>query len=44
MSLVESFIHAFGRIKFKVIIVKKAYRYGIKVYVFTDEETTFFLK
>jgi Transposase IS4 len=37
-------IRAFGRMKFKVRIVSKAARYGIKIYVVTDAETAFVLK
>ena len=44
LSLDESLIRAFGRIKFKVRIVTKAARYGIKLYVLTDAETAFVLR
>jgi hypothetical protein len=44
LSLDETLIRAFGRIKFKVRIVTKAARYGIKVYVVTDATTAFVLK
>jgi DNA polymerase III epsilon subunit-like protein len=44
LSLDESLIRAFGRIKFKVRIITKAARYGIKIYVLTDAETAFVLK
>jgi hypothetical protein len=44
LSLDETLICAFGRIKFKVRIVTKAARYGIKVYVITDATTAFVLK
>ncbi len=44
LSLDESLIRAFGRIKFKVRIITKAARYGIKLYVLTDAETAFVLK
>jgi DNA polymerase III epsilon subunit-like protein len=44
LSLDETLIRAFGRIKFKVRIVTKAARYGIKLYVVTDAVTAFVLK
>jgi DNA polymerase III epsilon subunit-like protein len=44
LSLDESLIRAFGRIKFKVRIITKSARYGIKIYVLTDAETAFVLK
>lgn len=44
LSLDETLIRAFGRIKFKVRIVTKAARYGIKVYVITDAVTAFVLR
>ena len=44
LSLDESLIRAFGRMKFKVRIITKAARYGIKVYVLTDAVTAFVLK
>lgn len=44
LSLDETLIRAFGRMKFKVRIVTKAARYGIKVYVVTDARTAFVLK
>ncbi len=44
LSLDETLIRAFGRIKFKVRIISKAARYGIKLYVITDAETAFVLK
>jgi hypothetical protein len=44
LSLDETLIRAFGRIKFKVRIVTKAARYGIKVYVITDATTAFVLR
>jgi hypothetical protein len=40
----ESLIGAFGRIKFKVRIIRKSARYGIKLYVLTDAMTAFVLK
>ena len=43
LSLDESLIRAFGRIKFKVRIITKSARYGIKVYVITDAETSYVL-
>ena len=36
LSLDETLLRAFGRIKFKVRIITKAARYGIKLYVITD--------
>ena len=44
LSLDESLIRAFGRMKFKVRIISKAARYGIKVYVITDATTAYVLK
>jgi DNA polymerase III epsilon subunit-like protein len=44
LSLDESLIRAFGRIKFKVRIVTKSARYGIKMYVLTDAVTSYVLK
>jgi Transposase IS4 len=44
LSLDKTLIRAFGRIKFKVRIVSKAARYGIKVYVITDARTAFVLR
>lgn len=44
LSLDETLIRAFGRIKFKVRIVTKAARYGIKIYVITDAITAFVLR
>ena len=44
LSLDESLIRTFGRIKFKVRIVTKSARYGIKVYVLTDAVTAYVLK
>jgi hypothetical protein len=44
LSLDETLIQTFGQIKFKVHIVTKAARYGIKLYVVTDTVTTFVLK
>ena len=44
LSLDESLIRAFGRMKFKVRIVTKAARYGIKLYVITDATSAFVLK
>ena len=43
LSLDETLICAFGQIKFKVRIVTKAARYGIKLYVVTDVATAFVL-
>ena len=36
MSLDDSLVHYFGRIKLKFIIVKKSYWYEMKIYVVTD--------
>ena len=44
LSLDETLIRSFGRMKFKVRIVTKAARYGIKVYVITDAATSFVLR
>lgn len=44
LSLDETLIRAFGRIKFKVRIITKAARYGIKIYVVTDAVTAFVLR
>jgi hypothetical protein len=44
LLLDETLICAFGRIKFKVRIVTKAARYGIKLYVITDAVTACILK
>jgi hypothetical protein len=44
LSLGETLIQAFGRIKFKVRIVTKAARYGIKIYVITDAATAFVIR
>ena len=44
LSLDETLVRAFGRIKFKVRIVTKAARYGIKIYVITDATTAFVLR
>jgi Transposase IS4 len=43
LSLDETLVRAFGRIKFKVCIITKSARYGIKLYVVTDAETAFVL-
>ena len=43
LSLDESLIRAFGRIKFKVRIITKSARYGIKVFVITDAKTAYVL-
>jgi Transposase IS4 len=43
LSLDETLTRAFGQIKFKVRIVSKAARYGIKVYVITDARTAYVL-
>ncbi len=44
LSLDETLIRSFGRIKFKVRIISKSARYGIKLYVITDAVTAFVLK
>jgi hypothetical protein len=44
LSLDESLVRAFGRIKFKVRIITKAARYGIKIYVLADAETSYVLR
>ena len=44
MSLEETLIQTFGRVKFKVRIISKAARYGIKIYVLTNAETAFVIK
>jgi DNA polymerase III epsilon subunit-like protein len=41
LSLDESLIRAFGRIKFKVRIITKSARYGIKIYVLADARTSY---
>ena len=41
LSLDETLYRAFERIKFKVRIVTKAARYGIKLYVVTDASTAY---
>jgi hypothetical protein len=44
LSLDETLIRAFGRIKFKVRIVTKAARYGIKIFVIANAATAFVLR
>ena len=44
LSLDETLIRSFGRIKFKVRIISKSARYGIKIYVLTDAATAFVLR
>lgn len=44
MSLDESLVRSFGRIKFKVRIVTKAARYGIKIFVLADADTSYVLR
>ena len=44
MSLDETLIRTFGRIKFKVRIISKSARYGIKIYVLTDAATAFVVR
>lgn len=43
LSLDETLLRAFGRMKFKVRIISKAARYGIKLYVITGARTSFVL-
>jgi DNA polymerase III epsilon subunit-like protein len=43
LSLDESLVRAFGRIKFKVRIITKSARYGIKIYVLADARTSYVL-
>ena len=44
LSLDETLVRSFGRIKFKVRIISKAARYGIKMYVLTDAATAYVLR
>ena len=44
LSLDDTLIRSFGRIKFKVRITTKSARYGIKVYVVTDAASAYVLK
>ena len=44
LSLDETLIRTFGRIKFKVRIISKSAQYGIKIYVLTDAVTAFVIK
>ena len=44
LSLDKTLIQSFGRIQFKVRIVIKSARYGIKVYVITDAASAYVLK
>ena len=44
LSLDETLIRAFGQMKFKVRIITKAARYGIKIYVITDASTAYVLR
>ena len=41
MSLDESLVCTFGRMKFEFIIIKKFARFGINIYVVTNEETAY---
>jgi Transposase IS4 len=43
LSLDESLVRAFGHIKFKVRLMSKAARYGIKLYVLTDAVLAYIL-
>ena len=44
LSLDETLIRSFGRIKFKVRIISKSARYRIKIYILTDAATAFVLR
>lgn len=44
LSLDETLLRAFGRMKFKVRIISKSARYGIKLDVVTDATTSYVLK
>jgi hypothetical protein len=44
LSLDESLVRSFGRIKFRVRIVTKSARYGIKIYVLADAATSYVLR
>ena len=44
LSLDETLVRAYGRIKFKVRIITKSARYGIKLYVITDAATSYVLR
>ena len=44
LSLDETLIRTFGRVRFKVRIISKSARYGIKIYVLTDAVTAFVLR
>lgn len=44
LSLDETLLRAFGRMKFKVRIISKSARYGIKLYVVTDARTSYVMK
>ena len=44
LSLDETLIQTFGRIKFRARIISKAARYGIKIYVLTDASTAYVLQ
>lgn len=43
LSLDKNLVRAFGRIKFKVRIISKYARYGIKLYVITDAKSAYVL-
>ena len=43
LSLDETLVRAYGRIKFKVRIITKSARYGIKLYVITDAATSSYI-
>jgi DNA polymerase III epsilon subunit-like protein len=44
LSLDETLVRSFGRIKFKVRIITRSARYGIKLYVLTDARTAYVLR
>lgn len=44
LSLDETLIHSFGRIKFKVRIISKSAQYGIKIYIVTDARKSYVLQ
>ena len=44
LSLDETLLQAFGWMKFKVQIILKSARYGIKLYMVTDATTSYVLK
>ena len=44
LSLFELLVHSFGLMNFKVIIITKMARYGMKIYVRTDYDTAYVLR